>query len=225
MVIRAGEPIIIDTGMVTHRVHWFEDVFSLVQPQEVRWIYITHIDTDHAGNLVEALERCPNAQLVTSHGESFRTSASLGIPLQRMRMVNDGETFEAGDRLLRAVRPPVYDSPYTRGLFDACTSVYYAADAFCAPMPEKPVDRVDQIPPQLWADGMARFHHASLCPWITMVDQTRFEVEIARFAQLDIKVIVGAHTPIIDGSSVSIAFQHLAGLPSTIHRQRDGIAS
>jgi flavorubredoxin len=216
MVIRAAEAVIVDTGMVTHRANWFEDVFSLVKPEEVRWIYITHIDTDHAGNVVEALDRCPNARLVTSAGESFRTSASLGIPLQRMRMVNNGETFDVGDRLLRAVRPPVYDSPYTRGLFDPCTRVYYAADAFCAPMPEEPVDRVAQIPPQLWAEGMARFHHLSLCPWITMVDQARFEGEIAKLAGLDMKVIVGAHTPVIDGKWVSMAFEQLARLPSAV---------
>ena len=80
MVIRAAEPMIVDTGMVTNRETWFEDVFSLVSPDEVRWIFITHNDSDHAGNLVEALERCPNACVVSSHGESFRTAASFGIP-------------------------------------------------------------------------------------------------------------------------------------------------
>ena len=216
MVIRGAEPVIVDTGMVTDRATWFDDVFSLVQPDEVRWIYVTHNDSDHAGNLVEALQRCPNARVVTSRGESFRTSASFGIPLERIRMVDAGQSFDVGDRSLRAVRPPVYDSPYTRGLFDPGTGVYYASDAFCAPMPEGPVDRVDQIPAHLWAEGMARFHHVSLCPWISMVDEAMFQTEVSKLAALDITVIVGSHTPAISGTSVSRAFELLARLPSTI---------
>ena len=216
MVIRAAEPVIVDTGMVTHRATWFEDVLSLVDADEVRWIFVTHIDTDHAGNLVEALERCRNARVITSSGESFRVSAAFGIPLDQMRIVDSGQHFDVGDRLLQAIRPPVYDSPYTRGLLDPGTGVYYASDAFCAPMPKEPVDRVDQMPAQFWADGMTRFHHVSLCPWITMVDPERFEAEIAKLAGIGIDVIVGAHTPAITGSSVSRAYEQLAGLPTSL---------
>ena len=149
MLIRAAEPVVVDTGMVTNRDIWFEDLFSLVAPDDVRWIFVTHIDTDHAGNLVEALARCPGAVMVTSQGESYRASASLGIPLERMRMVGAGEQFHVGDRVLRASRPPVYDSPYTRALHDPSTGVYYAADAFCAPMPLGVVDWSDEIDPAL----------------------------------------------------------------------------
>src|SRR5690349_6403412 len=42
MLIRGVQPVIVDTGMVTNRATWFEDVFSLVAPEEVRWIFISH---------------------------------------------------------------------------------------------------------------------------------------------------------------------------------------
>jgi len=215
MVIRAAEPVIVDTGMVTNRETWFQDVFSLVAPDEVRWIFVTHNDSDHAGNLVEALQRCPNACVVSSHGESFRTAASFGIPDERIRKVDNGDSFDVGDRILRAVRPPVYDSPYTRGLLDTRTRVYYASDAFCAPMPPEPVDWVDEMPASLWAETMARFHHVSLCPWISLVDQARFRAEVENLAALGIDLITGAHTPAIRGASVGRAFELLAELPST----------
>lgn len=214
MVIRAAEPVVVDSGMVTHREAWFEDVFSLVPAEEVRWLFVTHIDTDHAGNLVEALARCPNAVLVTSRGESFRVAASLGVPLERMRMVDNGEHFDAGDRTLLAMRPPVYDSPYTRGLFDASTGVYYASDAFCAPMPDAPVDWVSEIAAPLWSEGMAKFHYGSLCPWLALVDREAFRAEVGRLAALGVKTILGSHTPAIGPESVDQAFALLAGLPA-----------
>lgn len=211
MVIRGAEPVLVDTGMATDRETWFEDVFSLIAPEDVRWIFVTHLDTDHSGNLVEALARCPDAQAVTSRGESFRVTASLGIPDSRLRIVDDA--FDVGDRVLRPARPPVYDSPYTRGLFDPATGVFYSSDAFCAPMPEGPVDWVDEIPDALWAQGLARFHHASLCPWVALVDRERYRREVDRLAELDIAVIAGAHTPPLRGASVRRGFEELARLP------------
>ena len=182
LVIRAAEPVIVDTGMVTDRATFFEDVFSLVEPDDVRWIYLTHDDDDHSGNLMEALDRCPNATVVMSWAARGRTCAAFGIPHERVRTVDHGQGLDVGDRTLRAVRPPVYDNAYTRGLFDPTTRVYFAADAFCAPMPAEPVDRVDEMPEQMWAEGFAFFHHNSLCPWITMVDPAKYEAEVAKLA-------------------------------------------
>lgn len=214
MVIRGAEPVVVDTGMVTHREQWFEDVFSLVPADELRWIFVSHIDTDHAGNLIEALARCPNAAMITSRGESFRVAASLGVPFARMRLVDEGECFAVGDRELTALRPPVYDSPYTRGLFDESTGVYYASDAFCAPIPGAPVDWTDEIDPDLWAEGLARFHHASLCPWVALVDPAKYQAEIDALARHAIGTIVSAHSPVIRGAAVARAFELLARLPA-----------
>jgi len=218
MLIRAAEPIVIDTGMVTDRENWFDDLFSLVEPEDVRWIFVTHNDSDHSGNLVEALERCPNAKVMASRAESFRTVASFGVPIDRIRMIDNGDSFTIGNRTLSAIRPPVYDSPYTRGLFDTSTGVYYASDAFCTPMPDGPVDHVSEIAADAWEDGMIQFHHNSLCPWISLVDQERFAAEVGELAKLGIKTIASAHSPVIDGPLVGEALDQMARLPGTTPR-------
>jgi flavorubredoxin len=213
MVIHGAEPVVIDTGMATTRDLWFEDLFSLVSPDALRWIFVTHNDSDHSGNLLEALELCPNAQVVTSHAESFRTNGSFGVPFERIKLVEEEQDFQLGDRTFRAVRPPVYDSPYTRGLYDPATRVYYSSDAFCAPNPEVPVDWVDEIPEARWAEEFARFHHLSLCPWVAMSDPTMLRAEVGKLASLDIDIIVGAHSPAMRGASVAKAYEQMAALP------------
>jgi hypothetical protein len=131
-----------------------------------------------------------------------------------MRVLGADEGFDVGDRVLRASRPPVYDSPYTRALFDPATGVYYATDAFCAPMPEGLVDWSDDIAPALWAKGMASFHHYTVCPWIAMVDPARFRAEVDKVAALAPQVIVSAHAPPIGKAAVPRALAQLAGLPT-----------
>ena len=49
MVIRGREPVIVDTGAPVHRAQWLEKVFSVVEPEDVRWIFLSHDDGDHTG--------------------------------------------------------------------------------------------------------------------------------------------------------------------------------
>src|SRR6266699_2257098 len=66
LVIREKEPVIVDTGTPANRKQWLEDVFSLVDPIDVRWVYLSHDDVDHSGNLEQVMEACPNATMVCS---------------------------------------------------------------------------------------------------------------------------------------------------------------
>ncbi len=113
MVILGAEPVIVDTGTPANRKQWLEDVFSLVEPEDVRWIFLSHDDVDHTGNLDEALTACLNAKLVCNWAMVERHTNCFDFPLERCLWVMDGEAFSAGDRTLVAVRPPVFDSPTT----------------------------------------------------------------------------------------------------------------
>jgi glyoxylase-like metal-dependent hydrolase (beta-lactamase superfamily II) len=106
MVILGAEPVIVDTGCAVNRSQWLQDVSALVDPSDVRWVYLSHGDRDHTGNLDAVLERCPAATLVTTFWGVRYLMADGEPPLGRMRWVNDGESFDAGDRELHAVRPP-----------------------------------------------------------------------------------------------------------------------
>src|SRR5687768_6967771 len=66
LVIRGEEPIVVDTGAPIHREHWLEQVFSLVEPEDIRWVFLSHDDGDHTGGLREVLAAAPNAALVTN---------------------------------------------------------------------------------------------------------------------------------------------------------------
>src|SRR5262249_11529668 len=39
MVIRAAEPVVVDTGVAENREQFLADVFSLVEPADVRWVF------------------------------------------------------------------------------------------------------------------------------------------------------------------------------------------
>jgi flavorubredoxin len=213
LVIRGAEPVVVDTGTRANRSGWLADLTSLVEPADVRWVFLSHDDDDHTGNLAEVLDLCRNATVVSCWAATERMACSFDIPPHRLRWVDDGGTLDVGDRVLRAVRPPVYDSPTTRALFDPTTGTLWASDAFATPMPAQPVERVDELPPPMWAEGMAMFHHHALAPWLAIVDRSAYAEQVARFRGLAPSVVVGAHTPLIAGASIDRAFDQLAALP------------
>ena len=88
MVILGAEPVIVDTGTPANRTQWLEDVFALVEPEDVRWIFLSHDDVDHTGNLDEALAACPNATLVCNWAMVERHTNCFDFPLDRCRWVD-----------------------------------------------------------------------------------------------------------------------------------------
>lgn len=203
MVIRAAEPVVVDTGVMENRDQFLEDVFSLVEPRDIRWVFISHDDVDHTGNLNALMEQAPNATVVTNWFMHERMGATLEVPIDRWRWMQDGDTLDVGDRTLHLVRPPIFDSPTTRGLFDPTTRVYWASDAFAAPMPQ-PVRHAAELDRAGWVAGIHTFAQY-VSPWLELVDDARYQRTVDRIDALRPEVIVGCHSQVIEGDLVAEA--------------------
>jgi flavorubredoxin len=213
MVILGPEPVIVDTGTIANRTQWMNDAFSLVDPADVRYVFISHDDADHTGNLDEVMTLCGNATLLASWSLVERHSSAFNFPLERCRWVNDGDHIDLTDRRLVFARPPVYDSPTTRGLFDQRTGIYWAVDAFASPCTQAVESTVDELDAEFWKAGMAMFTHNALSPWLSVVDTERFDAVVRSVRNLGMTTIVGAHSPIITDRSVDAAFEIVSELP------------
>jgi flavorubredoxin len=213
LVIAGDEPVIVDTGARNNRDHWLEDVFAIVEPRDVRWIFISHDDVDHLGNLEPVLRMCVNATLVVNWLTVQRTAAEFNLPLSRMRWVDDGEHFRAGERTLVALRPPTFDSPTTRGLFDTKSRVYWSSDSFGAMLPHF-VDRASDLPSQAFQMGVAGFNR-TLSPWVALADPRKFADSVHAVRTLEARCIASCHAPVIDASELDPVFSVMEQLPST----------
>lgn len=221
LVVKAAEPIIVDTG-ASKNSHWLEDVAHVVDPADVRWIFLSHDDLDHVGNLRLALAACPDATLVTNWLATERMAGDFDLPLGRCRWLDDGESFEAGDRRMTAIRPPVFGSPTTRGLFDSSSRLYWASDCFATPVPDA-VDELAELDDDYWEEGFLLFQRA-LAPWHSMLDPTRYAPQVDRIEALDPSVIATSHGPALRGSYIDRALTMLRRLPEMEPAQLPGQA-
>jgi flavorubredoxin len=212
MVITAAEPVIVDTGNALSRAEWLEAAFSIVEPEDVRWVFLSHDDHDHSGNLATVLELCRNATLVTTQFTVERVVRAIELPMDRMRWVNSGEHFDVGDRTLVAMRPPVFDSPVTRGLFDTKTGVYWAVDTFATALPGHLVDTSD-MPADEWAEFMLLFNRM-VSPWHTLLDDAKFNSYVDDVVSLGITTVASGHSGALSGERLAEAFRLIRTLPS-----------
>jgi flavorubredoxin len=223
MVITGREPIVVDTGTVANRERWMEDVFSIVEPDDIRYVFLSHDDHDHVGNLVPLLEAAPRAVLVTTWFSLERMAGDVAIPLDRVRWVNDGETFVAGDRTLAVVRPPLYDAPTTRGLYDPASGVYWAVDTYGTTV-EEAVDDVADLDPTFWDEQFIALNRMN-SPWHGLVDPALYGREVDRIQRLAPTVLASAHGPVITGTHVAEAHRKMrriaGGEPTPLPTQAD----
>ena len=217
MLIKGTEPVVVDTGAPVHRDQWFEQVFSLVEPEDVRWVFLSHDDGDHMGNLHELLDLCPKATVVANFFIHKRLTLDRPLPLARMRWMGPGESFDAGDRRLHLVVPPIFDGPTTRGLYDERTSVLWAVDSFAALTPGAVFDAAD-VPREIYDETFPLLNSLT-SPWHQWLDPTRYGRHVDSVEGLDLAAVASAHGPVLKGDAIPDAFgraRALAGAPIVV---------
>lgn len=215
MVIRGAEPILVDTGPAAAADLWLEATFALVDPQDVRWVFVSHNDADHDGNVLAALAACPNATLVTTSGAVARMTSSFDLPYRRMSWLNFGDTFEAGDRSIEIIDPPVYDSPNTQGAFDRSTGVMWSVDAFAALVPaEAPPALARDVAPESWEKSLGALGIAAN-PWLEGSRPDWFAARLRAMTDRRPAVVATAHGPALTGNRIDRAVELYAALPGT----------
>jgi flavorubredoxin len=223
MVIRGEQAVVVDTGTPIHRDSWFAQVESLVDLDDVRWVFISHDDTDHVGNLHELLDRCPNATLIANFFMNERMAVETQpLPLHRMRWLDAGEALDVGDRKLHLVTPPVYDGPTTRGLYDEKTAVLWAVDSFAAMTPAGVTDVADV--PQPMYDETFPMLNSLVAPWHEWIDPIRYRQHCDQLEALGLVAVASAHGPVLHGDAIPDAFERIRRLASAPRVQPPGQA-
>ncbi len=196
-VLHSEQPVVVDTGLSTADKDFVADLSRVIDPVDVRWIWITHPDRDHTGGLWELMAAAPRARLVTTFIGVGIMSTEWDVPLHRVHFVNPGDSLEVGDRVLTGHRPPLFDNPATVGFLDQKTGAFFSSDCFGAPLSSAELAtggdagavgtderRTAQL---LWA--------AIDSPWVHTVDRSLYGATVSAIRDLDPSGIFSSHLP------------------------------
>jgi glyoxylase-like metal-dependent hydrolase (beta-lactamase superfamily II) len=203
LLIRSARAVVVDTGSIGRSDRFLTDLCTLVDPADIGWVFVSSDAADHTGGLHELLALATRATVVAGRSPDRRSAELLQLSDAQVQWVDDGERIDVGDRTLAAVRPPVYDSPAARGLFDPTTGLYWTADSFATTVPH-PVRTVDELEPDEWERGMQE-RNLEAAPWIELLDERKFQASVDVIEGLGAIVLAGCHTPIIPRHQVDRA--------------------
>ena len=178
-VIHAEQPVVVDSGLSIADKDFVSALAEVIDPADVRWLWITHPDRDHTGGLWSLLEAAPAARLVSTFLGVGIMTTEWTVPLDRVFLLNPGQALDVGDRRLRAFRPPLFDNPSTTGFLDERSGALFSSDCFGAPLPSAELaisgdvsavgDQVRDLQ-LLWASVDS--------PWVHQVDPARFRATV-----------------------------------------------
>lgn len=212
-VLHAEQPVVVDTGLSLPDRDFLGTLASVIDPADVKWIYLTHPDRDHTGGLYDLLEAAPDARVITTFLGVGILSCENPLPMDRVYLLNPGQRIDVGDRSLTAFRPPLFDSPATTGFFDSRTGIAFSSDCFGAVMESPDHAAVSDLAyaPQAELKERQRLWATVDSPWVHNVDPSRLAGALSELLRRDPSWVLSSHLP--PTSSITTLLDNLADIP------------
>ena len=206
------EPVLVDTGPGGAEAGFQAALASVVDPAEIRWVWLTHTDPDHVGSLRWLLEAAPDARVITTFLAVGKLGMQMEVPMDRLHWLNPGQILEIGGRRLEALRPPSFDAPETTAFFERSSATLFSADSFGALLQAPTGDAADLAPGDL-ADGMALWSTID-SPWVTHTDREHFAATLAELRRMAPRRVLSSHLPPATGLADRL-LENLARVPGS----------
>jgi len=210
-VLHGDEPVLVDTGAVVQHEEFWQGITALIDPRDIRWIWLTHPDSDHTGTLHRLLAENPGIRVVTTFLGMGILSTSAPLPVDRVHLLNPGQRLTLGDRTLTAVKPPLWDNPATTAALDDRTGALFSSDCFGALLEAVPEDATD-LPADVLRQGQITWATID-SPWVHTVDRAAFARQLASIGTLDPTMVLSSHLPAAPGAMLPELLRALEAVP------------
>jgi len=193
-LILAREPVLVDTGIRVDSEEFVAALRSIIDPQDLRWVWLTHDDLDHTGSIEQILSIAPEARLATHALSALRMTTAWNVPLDRVYALTPGDAIDTGDRKLTALRPPLFDNPMSTGIYDDKNRFFFSVDSFGAVLNRALVEDVTDLTEEELQRGMVLWETVD-SPWAHMLDLAKFGSSLQSVRSLKPAAILSSHLP------------------------------
>ena len=94
-VLHGAEPILVEAGTVVDRDDFMSALRTVIDPADLRWLWLSHTDPDHIGSIPQLLDEAPNLRVITTFFGMGILNLCAPLPPDRINFVNPGERIDA----------------------------------------------------------------------------------------------------------------------------------
>jgi len=170
-------------------------------------LVIQHVEQDHSGSVPLVLEKYPDVLIVSSAKAKPMIADHLGIPEERITVVEDGETLSLGDRTLEFIYAPWVHWPETMLTYLREEKILFTCDLFGSHLATNDLfSSADQ--PRV-CEAAKRYYAEIMMPFAGQIRS-----HLKKLSNYEIDVICPSHGPIHDDSSFILdAYAHWVNDP------------
>ncbi len=184
-VIMDEKIAVMDTVDKNFTYEWLSNIEEVLGGRTPDYLVVQHMEPDHSANIVNFLDKYPDAQIVSSQKAFAMMLNFFKTDFEDRRIViKEGDTLELGTHVLNFVAAPMVHWPEVMVTYDSADKVLFSADGF-GKFGALDVD-------EDWACEARRYY-------IGIVGKYGAQVQalLKKAATLDIQTICPLHGPIL----------------------------
>jgi flavorubredoxin len=194
MLENDGQPVLIDCGSHLHRPEIMAALDQLLAGAAPAFVFLTHSELPHAGNLQQVAQRWPGVRVIVSNVMLPYIEIAPVLPLTQITAATPGTTLDLGNRSLVFLTALLRDQPGSQWIYDPRLGALFTGDAFGYYHQEGQCDRLsDEL-----ADGVGveqfRAYHRNAFRFMRWVQPARLNADLDRlFQSRAVQLICPAH--------------------------------
>ena len=181
------EKIAVTDSVDAHKVQeWLQNIEHALQGKTPDYLIVHHLEPDHAGGIVEFVQKYPDATIVASAKALAFLPQFVKLPEgTKTQTIKEGETLSLGKHTLKFIAAPMVHWPEVLFSYEASEKILFAADAFGT------FGLFGKLGEE-WVDEARRYY-------INIVGKYGTQVQgvIKKLAGIDVKTICPLHGPVI----------------------------
>ncbi|MDX1521555.1 MAG: MBL fold metallo-hydrolase, partial [Anaerolineae bacterium] len=160
VMLNDGHPILIDCGSHLHRGNLMAELDTVLNGAIPQWIFLTHTELPHSGNLQQVAEKWPDIQVKVSNVLLSYIEIAPVIPLEQITMAIPGSEWVIGQRRLISVDALLKDQPGSQWIYDPATKTMFTGDGFGYYHPVEQCGHFsDEIEGGIQTEQFQHYHH------------------------------------------------------------------
>ena len=129
-LIHSEKPTIIDTVDIEFGREYMENLSKLIDPSEIEFVVINHVEPDHAGSLPALLSKALKAKIVCTELAALELKRMFRLQKREFLIVKDGDALEIGGKTLLFLETPYLHTEETMMTYLVEDQILFSCDVF-----------------------------------------------------------------------------------------------
>ena len=200
VLLNDGCPLLFDAGSHIHSEEILADLKDLLGQDKPGYVFLTHTELPHTGNLSTILKHWPETKLVVSSEILPHVELPWWVTEDQVLYGYAGTEGEYGGRHISFLSGILKDQPGTHWMYDQITGALFTADAFGYLFPEEADNQCDdELDEGIPIDWLSRYHKSAF-RFLPYVSADKLIADIDKvFKKRDVKIIAPTHGNAIRG--------------------------